>query len=359
MKPTYEYAGNLHMHTRYSDGSGSHAEIAQAALRAGLDFVIVTDHNVHVSGIEGYYYGDSPGQKVLLLVGEEIHDPRRDPQVNHMLVYGADAELSPYAPNPEALLGEINARSASSYLAHPIERAALLFGEAALPWVTWNIEGYTGIELWNYMSEFKSYLSGKSTAVRAALNPDDFISGPFPETLALWDKLLREGKRVKVIGGADAHANTYSIGPVSRVIFPYEVLFQCVNTHILTPIPLVGELEPDKKLVLAALREGKAFVGYDLPASTRGFQFIAQGLHTNAVMGEWLRLGHGVTLQIVCPQIALVRLIRDGEVVLEEREGTHRTYIANRPGAYRVEARLPYKGKQRGWIFSNPIFIVP
>ncbi|MGZ9235150.1 MAG: histidinol-phosphatase, partial [Anaerolineales bacterium] len=36
------------MHTVYSDGSGTHKDIAQAALRTGLDVVIVTDHNVLV-----------------------------------------------------------------------------------------------------------------------------------------------------------------------------------------------------------------------------------------------------------------------------------------------------------------------
>jgi len=46
---------NLHMHTRYSDGFGSHQEIAQAAMVAGLDAVIVTDHNVWIDGPEGYY----------------------------------------------------------------------------------------------------------------------------------------------------------------------------------------------------------------------------------------------------------------------------------------------------------------
>ena len=46
--PTHEYAGNMHMHTRYSDGTVWHADIAAAAIDAGLDFVIVTDHNIWV-----------------------------------------------------------------------------------------------------------------------------------------------------------------------------------------------------------------------------------------------------------------------------------------------------------------------
>jgi hypothetical protein len=27
------------------------------------------------------------------------------------------------------------------------------------------------------------------------------------------------------------------------------------------------------------------------------------------------------------------------------------------PGVYRVEAYIEFKGKRRGWIFSNPIYV--
>ena len=47
----YEIIVNLHMHTRYSDGSGTHKDIAEAAIDAGVDAVIVTDHNVLVNGV--------------------------------------------------------------------------------------------------------------------------------------------------------------------------------------------------------------------------------------------------------------------------------------------------------------------
>jgi hypothetical protein len=72
-------------------------------------------------------------------------------------------------------------------------------------------------------------------------------------------------------------------------------------------------------------------------------------------MGGQIRMEHGVTLQIVSPQVAEIRLIKDGEVVLEEMENPYRTYIAREPGNYRVEVYIKYKGKRRGWIFSNPI----
>ena len=49
----HHYGGNLHIHTRDSDGEKWHAAVAHDAITAGLDFIIVTDHNVYVTGVEG------------------------------------------------------------------------------------------------------------------------------------------------------------------------------------------------------------------------------------------------------------------------------------------------------------------
>ena len=99
----YEYVGNLHVHTPYSDGSGSHAEIAEAALTVGLDFVIYTDHNVRLRNIDGYY-GDEDRGYVLLLSGEEVHDRTRNPQCNHVLVYDIDHDVAPHAHDLGSLI---------------------------------------------------------------------------------------------------------------------------------------------------------------------------------------------------------------------------------------------------------------
>ena len=353
----HEYVGNLHIHTRYSDGVLLHAEIAEAARRAGLDFLIVADHNVRVGGVEGYY-GPDPAHQVLLLVGEEVHDPRRDPQANHLLILGAEKELAPYAPDPQGLIDQAAAADGLTFIAHPHEKAAPLFDEDELPWVGWEVARFTGLEIWNYMSEFKGYLETRLAAVRSALNPERVITGPYPETLALYDRLLSQGQTLRIVGGSDAHGQTYSMGPISRVIFPYEYLFRCVNTHILTRTALIGDAENDRRIVLNALRAGHAFVGYDLPAPTKGFRFSAQGHGTKAIMGERIRLEHGVTLQAVTPRNALIRLLHNGQPVAEEVDSNAVTYIAGKPGVYRVEVYLHFRGKRRGWIFSNPIFVV-
>ena len=62
-----EYVGNLHMHTTLSDGHGTHAEVADAAIQAGLDFIVVTDHNVLPTELEGYHFRGF--QRILQLIG--------------------------------------------------------------------------------------------------------------------------------------------------------------------------------------------------------------------------------------------------------------------------------------------------
>jgi hypothetical protein len=346
---------NIHMHTRHSDGTGTHRDIAQAAIQTGLDAVIVTDHNKLVMEGEGYY-SDS-GQKVLVLIGEEIHDPEREPEKNHLLVMGVDKELAQEAKDLNRLLDLINQSRGLSFLAHPIDPAAPQFNQSDFSWVDWNVSGYTGIELWNGFSEFKTRLNSTAEAVFYAYQPKRVARGPFSETLRLWDRLTSEGRRVVAVGGSDAHALHSSLGLLKRTLFPYQYHFQAVNTHLLLPNDLSGNLEGDKKNIYDALRRGHAFIGYDLPHPTRGFRFSASNTFQAAVMGDEINFGGGITLQVALPRRGEFHLIKDGCRIQSWRNCQEASCSATSPGVYRIEAYLPYKGLKRGWIFSNPIYI--
>jgi hypothetical protein len=351
----HEYIVNLHMHTPYSDGTLSHPEIAQAALEAGIDVVIVTDHNVWVDGPENYYTTDE--NRVLLLVGEEVHNQARDPQKSHLLVFGAQRELAHLAHNPQSLIDGVQEAGGLAFIAHPVDPPSETFGEPDLSWDDWDIHGYTGIELWNAMSEFKSLLTNKLAAIYYAFNPKAVAHGPFETTLQKWDDLLNKGQRVVAIGGSDAHAMPGKLGPFKRTLFPYEFHFSAINTHIQTREPLGGDVATDRNLVLEALKGGQVFIGYDLPASTRGFNFRAQGLNSKAAMGEEITAKNGVTLQIRLPRRSEFHLLKNGEVIKswDDRDGA--AHITTEPGVYRVEAYIEFRGKRRGWIFSNPIYV--
>lgn len=342
---------NLHMHTPYSDGTGTHAEIAAAARRAGLDAVIITDHNIRVEGFEGYTDG------VLVLIGEEIHDQDRHPQKNHLLVFGAERELAPLAANPQALIDAAVDAGGLAFLAHPYDPEAPLFHEPDLSWEAWEAQGYTGIELWNSMTEFKSKLTSRLNAIYYAFNFAAIGTGPLPQTLKKWDALLAQGRPVVAVGGSDAHQMLGRMGPLTRVLFPYEQHFRAINTHVLLPQPLSGNLETDKRLIYGALRNGHAFIGYDLPAPAHGFRFSAHCRGGHSWMGDTLKLSDRPTLQVKLPRPAQSALLKDGQPIRTGRLRDQYIHQVTEPGVYRVEAYLPYKGKLRTWILSNPIYI--
>jgi len=351
----HEIVVNLHMHTRYSDGSGTHKDIAQAAIKAGLDAVIVTDHNVLVQGVEGYYrVGPS---RVLLLVGQEVHDQDRVPQKNHLLVLNANRDLATLADDPQALINGVAEAGGLSFIAHPRDPEAPAFRETDISWEAWEVQGYTGIELWNGLSELKTLVPTKLHGSFYAYFPQFIGHSPILETLQRWDELLISGGRVVAIGGSDAHAMHMSMGPLHRVIFPYQFHFRTVNTHAFIPQPLTGDVPTDKKMIYDALAAGRCFVGYDLPASTRGFRFTARGREQSAIMGEELPAKGGVTLQAHLPEPAEIRMIKNGKLIGKWKESYASTHIATEPGVYRVEAWRNYLGRKRGWIFSNPIYV--
>lgn len=350
-----ELVVNLHMHTRYSDGHASHSEIARQAILAGIDAVITTDHNILVKGIEGYYRQGS--RRVLMLVGEEIHDQARNPQKSHLLVFGTGRELAPLAQNPQKLVDRVIQSGGLAFIAHPFEDALPLYNEDDISWEDWQVDGYTGIELWNGMSEFKSVVKNRLQAIFYAFYPQYLGRGPLKRTLNKWDELLINGKHIVAIGGSDAHALPARLGPIRRTIYPYQFHFRGINNHVIISDGLTGNAPDDSRAILDAIKHGHSFVAYDLPAPTNGFRFTAHATDGTFIMGDDVPLIGGVTFQIKLPLKVESSLICNGQIIKTWHEREFITFAATRPGAYRVEAHINYLSKRRAWIFSNPIYV--
>jgi hypothetical protein len=125
----------------------------------------------------------------------------------------------------------------------------------------------------------------------------------------------------------------------------YARSFRQLRTHVLCTELVDGSLDHDRALVYEALGAGRCYIAVDALAPARGFSFWASD---GTVMGGQAAFD-GQTLFASVPRPASLRLIRDGAVV--ER------WKADRPGVYRVEARLRYRGRDRTWILSNPIYL--
>ena len=158
-----------------------------------------------------------------MMVGEEIHDQARNPQKNHLLVFGAQRELATYAYDPQLLLDAVARAGGLAFIAHPVDPAASSVHEGDISWVDWNVRGFTGLELWNGFSEFKPRIKSMLHAIYYAYFPRRITRGPLPETLHRWDELLSAGKKVVAIGGSDAHSHRMHLGPLQRTIFPLRV----------------------------------------------------------------------------------------------------------------------------------------
>ena len=198
-----ELITNIHIHTRYSDGKKLHCEIAEDAIKAGIDAIIITDHNMYVKGFDGYFSKD--GRKVLVLVGEEIHDKTRIPQKNHLLALGINQSHAGYASSPQDLINSISKAGGFSFIAHPYDPELPSFKEDDLSWEDWSVSGFTGLELWNNLSEFKVRVRGILSAVFFGFFPAFLAKEPPIQIRKIWDALLADRKKVVAIGGSDAH----------------------------------------------------------------------------------------------------------------------------------------------------------
>lgn len=63
------YRGDCHLHSWYSDGRRTPAEIAALARAAGLDFINTSEHNTHSAHA---HWADQAGDDLLILLGEEV-----------------------------------------------------------------------------------------------------------------------------------------------------------------------------------------------------------------------------------------------------------------------------------------------
>jgi hypothetical protein len=350
-----EIITNIHIHSIYSDGVKTPPEIARDAAKCGVDAIILTDHNVFPQGFNGYYsFGD---RKVLLITGEEIHDQNRQPQKNHLLAIGIQKDFSRMARDPQILIDSIKKAGGIAIIAHAYDPALPMFGEDDLSWEDWSVKGFTGLEIWNNLSEFKLRVSKKWQGVLYAFFPQLMALEPPKQIRRIWDDHLNKGERIVAIGGADAHTLRYHVGPFTKSVFPYTYHFRSVNTHVLLDSPLSGDAQVDTQTIVQAIKKGHAFIGYDMIKPARGFRFYLQDHSSVIQMGERTTLNPDALLTVDLPFPSECMLIRNGEVVHERKISNNHSWKVDRPGVYRLECYRNYFGKKRGWIFSNPIYI--
>ncbi len=346
----YNYPGNIHIHSTYSDGSGHIEDIAEAASAAGLNYIIISDHET-MAGLpeEGIRHG------VITLVGMEIN--RRH---SHYLALDLDQPVESDEEDPQRVIDRVNQMGGFGFIAHPFEKGSPYIEKGkAYPWYNWPVFRFSGLELWNYTSHWRGRdPSALKTLYRFFFNRKAAMDGPSRELIELWDCYTAAGHRVTAIGSSDAHATLYKIGFIKVPVFTYRYIFSTLNTYITLPEKISGDFSTAKKQVTGALRNGNCYLSFDSLYPGRDFYFYAENGKLVTFMGEYLEYEKGINLHLKAPaNHALLRLIVNGRVE-REVEGQELLHSAVVPGAYRSEVYYkPRFGRARPWIYSNPIYL--
>jgi hypothetical protein len=310
------YRGDLHLHTVHSDGAHRPSELVSAAHAGGLDFIVSTDHNTSAANRA---WPACRTDALLVIPGEEVTTRH-----GHWLAVGLPAHGWVdwrYGPRDGAFprfAGEVRAGGGIVVAAHPA---------VPLPGSAWEF-GFAhvdAVEVWN-----------------GRWNLDDELS------LRIWQRLLRQGRRVAAVGGSDSH------GPHQPVGLPQTV---------------VHAADLSVPSLLEGLRHGRSYIAQSRSVT---LQFTATCLTSHGVdvagPGQTLRVPRQtpvtVSAEISAPPGASAALItaagRVGQVVVGRSDPARLRWEIDPAAAHfaRLEVREGARGRPGGMVaLTNPVWL--
>lgn len=353
-------AGAFHVHTNRSDGLSSPDDVAAAAARAGLSFVIFTDHGDGATAPEppAYRHG------VLCLDGVEVSAIG-----GHYVAI--DLPQAPYPLGGEArdVVEDVRRLGGLGIVAHPDSPMT----EQA--WSDWTLP-VDAVEVANLDAGWRQHvlrpgLASKRDLLRALITYPlrgeaslaRLMSGS-GDALRRFDEAAR-GRRVVALAGADVHAklDLRNADPGDNrfaLPFPgYERVFRSMVIRVRIEQPLSGDAESDAGAVIAAIRRGAVHAvarGLAWPAA---FTFTAENAKGTAGEGGLLEAAGPVTLRVSsnAPPGFTTEIRRNGEVVATEPGADVMTTLQDVTGVYRVEIRAEDLPGRPAWILSNAIYV--
>lgn len=357
--------GVIHCHSLYSDGRGGVGEIMEAANRADLDFLILTDHNTlkaKENRLEGAH------GKTYLLVGEEVTpvasgadweirpESKGKSRPGHMLAIGVDEVVDPTMSARE-WIEDVHRQGGIALAAHPEHRGSPKpFDVKAYPWPYWDqSEEIDGFSLWDLHTDWLQRCSSVPAALYAYFQPAAVLKGPERKTLDRLDSLAQK-RPVTVYGECDNHKVPHKFMGRILPLFEYERAFRLIATRLLVEAPWDPKAPDAGDKILEALKAGRVYVAQEWWWNASGFSFRILGAGAeSAAVGEKISCrGKTLVAEINLPMFAHAKLLRNG-VVVNEASGRRLYWGIRAPGAYRVEVYKRKRFRLRPWIFSAPI----
>ena len=339
---TFQYLGAIHIHTKYSDGTGDISSITKAAKKTNLDFIIITDHNSFDIN-EGIYNG------VYVIKGEEITPVKN----NHYLALGINKIIEP-SNDVQTNIDNVRKQGGFGYAAHPNESRSRKNKWKPIIWENKNVVP-DGIEIWNWFSNWADNLDDRNIfkLSYSYFCKNKITTNPDTETLNWWDELnQKSSKIIPAIGGVDAHALKIYKYILPFTVFPYKTCFKTITNVILLKEPLSKDFLTAKNQILTAIKHGNnLIINRKICNNIPCINIV--NLNTSKTLGELINLTENTYMDIQADKISDIKVIYNGTEYSKKRENRCRIPIT-KTGKYRVE--FSYSG--RGYAYTNPIQVV-
>jgi len=278
--------GEMHSHTRHSDGRYELEELVAAAQRLGMDFLCLTDHNT-TSGLR-----ERAGMRIPVVAGCEWttfhgHHPVYGPQT--IVPWHVEGQVR----RIEDVSGAIRDAGGLASLAHPFRIGDPLCTGCRM-------RGDLDLSCLDMMEVWYRRWDASETDNEAAYS--------------LWNEAWRRGLRITAVGARDWHGKDHELplpGPV--------------------PLTAVRASARTEEAILDALRRGEVMVTGGPMADVR-----LVGRRESAGIGGTLREEAGATMVVSVERAekgAELRILHNGECI--------RTVASDRDAAFEFEAAEP------------------
>ena len=332
--------GAVHVHTTLSDGAASIDEVASAAARADLQFVVITDHGdgTRPPGPPSYRSG------VLVIDAVEI-----SAYGGHYVAVDLPQAPYPIAGEARDVVEDVRRLGGFGITAHGTSP------KSDLAWHDWTLP-IDAIEWLNLDTEWRTRTAAQIARAFLGyfLRPPEALGSLLArpaELLNRWDEISRS-RRVVSIAATDCHTSTLP---------SYEACFRAITTRVELVSALSGRADADGRALVAALRAGHHYSSVDALAVGARFDFTATQTGRVAHEGDLLPAGAPVAFEarVDAPPGAELILLKNGSAVAESRASRLTFTAGDDPAAYRIEARLPAGRSSQSvpWIVSNPIYV--
>ncbi len=338
----YILKGALHIHTVFSDGTSSVEEIAKLAHNAGLDWIIITDHNT-MQAKEGMY-GD-----VAVITGEEITPDF----CNHYLAFDIKNTIMP-DDNPQIYIDEVRAQGGFGFMAHPDESDLRKNNAKPLKWINKDILG-DGTELWNWFSSWADNLDSSNifSLAYAYFFKHRLVKAPSDKTIMTWDKENNLRDTVfPAIAGIDAHALIVKKYIIPLKIFSYKTMLNTLCNCVCLKDKPAEDFQSRKNQILTALKTG-ANIMYNRHICKKEPVIYVKNNNTEILSGGTINLDENTYLFINTDKKVLMKIFLNGKKIKEITENLLKLKITS-GGKYRVE--LYYRNEI--WAYSNPFIVL-